>query len=595
MSNFSIKGFLAAFLGLILSAFLAMAAVSVVVDPYWRFDLVNVEGFNAQRLLANSRIAKPGVLCRLNPTQVILGTSRAEVGLDPTHPAFSDIPGPVYNAALAGSGLHEIGTTFRHAVHASPNLQRVLVGLDFLMFNAHRELAAYGTEVVDYDEERLLRSPWDSCWRNLFHDYHDLLGLGGVRNSVRSIRDQIDEVNITDSDIGAWIAQEDRYGFRRNFEALRQTRIRKGGYRAFFGTSQERYYTAKIWRAGSESRYCFAKEGQPNTIDEFRRIVRFARSTGLDVRFFVNPIHVRMLVAIREAGLWPQYEEWKRALVAVLAEEANESGKPAFALWDFSGFNSITAEVVPPAGDTMTRQHSFWEPSHYQSATGALVLDRILDHRTNSRPVPNGFGISLTAQNIDDWITNTRMSLERYRQSQPEDVQLVTATVDEVMAGAEGSNCGWDVQAARAGAAALARGDRATAERSFQRAVRLHRASQEKYEALGVPFRETGFADVLALARKGVGGEPRLATWQEYQSRGIARSKQGDFTEAARDFELAIRIGPTNTALHFLRGTALLQAGDNKSAAQEFEKGLKLEPQNKTLASLLQQARGIQK
>ena len=132
-------------------------AVNLIVDPYRRFDLVSIEGFNAQRPESSiSRLGKSGAICRLRPAQVILGTSRVEVGIDPQHPGFADLAGSVYNAALAGSGLHELDLTMRHAVHASPQLKRVLVGLDFLMFNAHREVAAYGTEVRDFDSKRLL-------------------------------------------------------------------------------------------------------------------------------------------------------------------------------------------------------------------------------------------------------------------------------------------------------------------------------------------------------------------------------------------------------------------------------------------------------
>jgi Tetratricopeptide repeat len=585
------SGFLLAFVGLVLGAFAALATVNVVVDPYWRFDLINVEGFNAQRVLANGRIAKAGTVCRLKPAQVILGTSRAEVGLDPTHPGFADKEGTVFNAALAGSGLHEIDLMLRHTVYASPNVQRVLIGLDFLMFNAHREAVAYGAEIWDYDEGRLLQSASDNCWRNLLYDYHDLLGMAGFRGSLRSVKRQMTEPGLG-GDLTRWIGLDDKNGFRRNFEVLRKTRVANGGYRALFGTAQERYYAAKIWRAGPRERYCFVAEGQPNTIDVFREMVRFARTQGVDVRFFINPVHARMLVALWQTGLWPQYEDWKRSIVTVLAEEAKDSGKSPFVLWDFSGFNSITSQTVPPDGDTTTLLHSFWEPSHYQKATGELMLDRILGHRTPNRPLPADFGIALTAHNIDAWIKKTREGVPKYKAAEPSDFQLVSAIVDDVMSAAQGANCGDDLRAASAGALALKHGDRSAAKRQFERAVRLHEASLSAYASIGAPFRETGFATALANARRGVSADPVFATWQEYKSRGIARSRSGDYRAAAHDFELAIRLAPASFDLHVLKGKALLRAGDKTGAAQEFEKGLLLEPKNKEVASYLEQARG---
>ena len=592
MQRFNPKGFAAGFLGLIALTAIGTAAVNIVVDPYWRFDLVSIEGFNAQHYAANSRLGKAGALCRIKPTQVLLGTSRVEVGIDPTHPGFADLPGPIYNAALAGSGLHELDLTIRHAVYASPNLKRLLIGLDFLMFNAHREAVVNGTEVVDFDEGRLLKSPHDSCMGRFFYDFDQLLGVPGLRISLGSVKKQMPEPSYRQvAGLGNWISLPDKSGFRRNFAILERTRIARSGYRSMFGIAQERYYTSKIWRAGPQQRYCFTLKGRPSTIDVFRGIVRFARASGVDVRFFINPIHARMLMAIREAGLWPQYEDWKRTLVAVLAEEAKESGRPQLPLWDFSGFNTVTTEVVPPRGDTTTILHGFWEPSHFKYETGDLMLDRMLGYRDPHRRLPPDFGVALTPNTIKGWIAATRAGAEAYARAQPGEIEIVNHTVDAVMADAEGANCGEDVEAARAGAAALARGDRALAEADFRRAATLHEANRKRYAALGVPYREQGFEKVLADARHGVGGEPMLSSWIAYQSRGIERQKKGDYRGAASDFSMAIRIGPTNTALHFLKGTALLQGGEPAGAEVEFEKGLKLDPANKTLRQLLMQAR----
>jgi hypothetical protein len=81
-----------------------------------------------------------------------------------------------------------------------------------------------------------------------------------------------------------------------------------------------------------------------------------------------------------------------------------------------------------------------------------------------------------------------------------------------------------------------------------------------------------------------------LESWTAYQDRGIRRDAKGDHLGAAADFAEAIRIGPPNPALHFLRGVALMHAVDPQGAAAEFEAGLKLDPDNATLCSLLDEA-----
>jgi Flp pilus assembly protein TadD len=119
----------------------------------------------------------------------------------------------------------------------------------------------------------------------------------------------------------------------------------------------------------------------------------------------------------------------------------------------------------------------------------------------------------------------------------------------------------------------------------------LHEADRRRHADLDVPYRETGWDRLLAQARAGMLEQP-LPTWQAYQERAIRRSKSGDNLGAAEDFGSAIRIGPANTALHYLRGVALLNANYRHEAAKEFEQGLKLEPANPALAHLLLQARG---
>lgn len=67
----------------------------------------------------------------------------------------------------------------------------------------------------------------------------------------------------------------------------------------------------------------------------------FARAVGIDLCIFINPNHARLLLALRDAGLWPQYEDWKAKMVEVLAAEATAAGKPQFPLWDFQDLTAL--------------------------------------------------------------------------------------------------------------------------------------------------------------------------------------------------------------------------------------------------------------
>jgi hypothetical protein len=594
------KSFIAYLLAGFLSLAYAIPLANIVIDPFYRFDLVSIEGFNAQKpqFAGQARLAKPGVVCRLQPGSLVLGTSRVEVGINPRHPGWNPAYGPVYNLGLAGSGLRELYLTLQHAVHASARLRVAVVGLDFLMFNAHREAVVFGTEVIDFDAKRLMLAPDDSCWKSFGRDLDVFLGIEGLAYSFATISKQMPqaEIDTGQSRLTTWLSLYDRDGYRGGIydRALRAYLLREGPRVSFDTDSgreagQEKYYVSRIWRPAPEERYCFERDGADDTLALFRAIVNFARAAHIDVRFFINPIHARMLVALQEAGLWPQYEEWKRRLVSTLADEAVASNASPFPLWDFSGINTVTTEFIPPLHDR-SEMKWWWEPSHYRSRAGDLILDRILDYKDRDRRGPNDFGVALDAQNIDSWISKTREGVRDYARSASGEVQIVRDRLDPIVESTAGSNCGYDEKAAIAGSHTLARGDNA-AEAAFSRAVAIHEADRKLYQEIGVPYRENSFDKTLAMARAGIELVPKLASWQAYQDRGNGRLAQGKFREAVEDFSTAIRLGPPNTALYFLRGTTRMRLEQFEMADEDFVAGLALEPNNPTLQSLLKEAR----
>jgi hypothetical protein len=171
-------------------AAVAMVAVNVVVDPFWRFDLVTIEGFNKVKpqVTHQFRLAKAHQVCRLAPENVILGSSRVELGFDPTYEALASLPGATYNLAMAGTGIWELDQTLRHAFFASGRLKVAIAGLDFYMFNANREAVVFETEVINFDKKRLLLSERASCLQSFLYDVDMLMGVAGLVASWRTAK-----------------------------------------------------------------------------------------------------------------------------------------------------------------------------------------------------------------------------------------------------------------------------------------------------------------------------------------------------------------------------------------------------------------------
>ena len=118
-------------------------------------------------------------------------------------------------------------------------------------------------------------------------------------------------------------------------------------------------------------------------------------------------------------------------MVAINEEEAQRYSRRPFPIWDFSGYNSLTTEPVPPLGDTETRMHWYFESSHYQKSLGDLVLDRIFDHQEPGRTVPDDFGILLTSATLEAHLAQIRADRKRWRKAHPEDVAEIEALQTE--------------------------------------------------------------------------------------------------------------------------------------------------------------------
>ena len=77
-----------------------------IVDPFWYYRDIEIKGFNAikPKFRRYERHIKPVLLMREQPEAIILGSSYAEIGFDPTSPFFTDHGRlKAMNFALAGA------------------------------------------------------------------------------------------------------------------------------------------------------------------------------------------------------------------------------------------------------------------------------------------------------------------------------------------------------------------------------------------------------------------------------------------------------------------------------------------------------------
>ena len=143
---------------------------------------------------------------------------------------------------------------------------------------------------------------------------------------------------------------------------------------------------------------------------DFAAILQLSREHNVEVQLFIPPEHVVLQEALRVRGLWDTYWGWKER-IATLAP-----------YWDFSGYNTITAEPIEPG------MSLYWDASHFRKPVGDLVLDRI--HGIENPALPPEFGRSISASNVAEWRTLTEQLREEWAATHVDVINWVKARAD---------------------------------------------------------------------------------------------------------------------------------------------------------------------
>jgi hypothetical protein len=381
------RRYVLAMLGGAVAAIAAAGALSWFIDPLGIYGSPRVQGLNALKpaLKGRVRIAKTLHVANDGWDCIVVGTSRGEAGIDTGHPYFRATP--CFNAAQGGQHYEESRRLVDAAIHRG-GLRRVVAMLDFEVANAHYE------GPTDFDPGNY--RPWR---RALL-----ALNLELIEQALYTPMRQ--DADVLRRDHALWFP-DGRFDFPPP----------PRGHRALALASEAGYFTKALFR-GPRHEFALATPAS-RPLEHLRGIAAQCSASGVELVLVVAPTHARQLEAISAAGLWPEFESWKRSLVAINEEEAARTRKPPFVLWDFSGYSEITTEPFPPVDDTHTRMRWYFESSHFTPAAGDRMLDRIAG---GSDP---GFGTRLTSDMLEAHLDRIRAARLSWRASHPVDAAEV--------------------------------------------------------------------------------------------------------------------------------------------------------------------------
>ncbi len=375
----------------------AMVLLNLIADPLAIFRIVNKPGFNQAktRLSAYSRVAKPIWMERYDYQRIAFGSSRTEIGI-PMHGTAWDQRGePSMNAAVSGADITTVAQLFRHANTVTP-MHSAVIGLDFFMFNAYNN--------GGYSYPKLLAPQNSTSTRLLRAAELSLLSQDILQASIRTLRKQS--------------ADDDKYHLSGQMNNERETlRALEKGYPAMFSHFEDGFLRS-TWTPCKNSAFVYAA-GNTDTFKQLNQILQDASKHSVELRLYIAPIHAQLLEALDAAGLWQQYEEWKRLLVAQV--EAAQQQHPALdvQLWDFSGYHGYATEPLPPV-DGKTRMQGYIDSSHFSEQLGQHILKRMFAESSTG-----DFGIQLSSLTIDQTIEQTRAAQQQFRSVHPEIYQAL--------------------------------------------------------------------------------------------------------------------------------------------------------------------------
>jgi hypothetical protein len=368
------------------------ATVAVIVDPYRFYGTPTIAGWTAlkPRIYQEVDLAKSLQLERIKPRTLLLGNSRVEIGRAPQSPEWPSDLAPIFNAAEPGRSLFTAVLMLRDALAVGP-VSTAVVGVDFQDFaegpSPPSRLPSLGSAekrmLVDRDGRA---NP--GRWFQLLKDWARVtLTASALYDSLSTLADQNSDFTSTMTLLG--------------FNPLREYRlfVRRSGYHALFAQ----------WSAENERAYRarpipeFHDLASQESFRYLRELLEIAATHRVHVILYTQPYHSDYLEMLHQLCFWDSFEDWKRALVRVVAEYSNSSD---IQLYDFADYNDVTTEPVPPEGDTHSEMRWYWEAGHYKSALGNEILPTIFGQGT--------LGRRLDPENIEQVLASVREHRTRF-------------------------------------------------------------------------------------------------------------------------------------------------------------------------------------
>jgi len=408
--------FIKIFFTLFLSALVLIGGFNWLIDPYAIFNSPLMQGVNERKTEATTRqrLSKAYEVIRKKPATLVMGDSRA-LALATEHPSWKNRP--AFQYALTSASIYEVLRYFQHAT-STKSVREAVIELNIGMFlpgSGHPQNFDNGRLAVDIDGR-----PTNSA-RRLASYLNDampaLLSLSALKSSIQTIERQND-INAEFENGKEVVCQNPDWQHSR-------IRAKGGSYEFLLQIPREFLLKNLQGSKNSPATSVVSIKDHWNGYAYFETLIRYAYDHNVKLYLYIAPTHALLEESWHMTGFDKEIEDWLEKIVHINEKVASEKGRQPFPMWDFSGYNSINTEPLPPDGDLDTPMKWFWEAVHVKRETAHFIIDRLFDYHRKACPVPADFGVRITSENINKHIEEKQKQRAEYIKHNSEFLDII--------------------------------------------------------------------------------------------------------------------------------------------------------------------------
>ncbi len=337
-----------------------ISTFTILIDPYYVFNSRRIEKINKWKVASQktTRSSKPLRFILLKPKNIVIGSSTAEVGIDPSYKNWMD--GKGYNFSFGGGHLSEANSVFKFAIKYG--IDEAILVTDFVRFFPNQ------------DQNKLNISTMKNNPFRQFGNSQLLLNWFNVILSPNAIRDSF--ITLISQNKDPDLAKSNHFiqsnGSRVAFYQLSSI-FRNGGYEyAFKSGLKNRLEVYKENICYKDSSY---KKKLPG-ISYYSKILELAHKNNIKLRIIIPPIHATGHIALIRSDQYNLYQKWKELLLDENMQIAAKLNNSSFSIYDFGLINKYSMEEIPPNSKSQ-KMIWFGDAYHFTKVYGDKIMDFI--------------------------------------------------------------------------------------------------------------------------------------------------------------------------------------------------------------------------